>query len=177
MGPSETPSVPSRPRFYWDLRNVPWIDGKGNQEGYYDAVNAWRDCHNRLQDSNNNKIPSELQGIMLPAQLYGRAKNLCRTIDKSIIQSSSGVDEILKIIYKRDALAVVSDVYTDFMQLIMIKLGTNESFKNYESRFASQLAKFHSNSDTVALSDALSAFILLANANIENNQRLAIVAP
>ena len=56
-------------------------------------------------------------------------------IPSSAIQSDGGTDAIVKAIYKRDALSVVSDVYQLFLGLLKTKHGLIESFKNFESRF------------------------------------------
>ena len=72
--------LPKRPRFSWDIRSVPWTDGKGDQEEYVNAVRSWSSFHNKLPDSNSNKIPKSLRGIMLHSHLYGRAKDLCKEI-------------------------------------------------------------------------------------------------
>ena len=68
-----------RPRSSWDLRSVPWTDGKGNQEGYVNAVNCWESFHDKLPSTNSIKIPSDLRGIVLHSHLYKRAKDLCKT--------------------------------------------------------------------------------------------------
>ena len=112
MGPeSPLSALPSRPCFSWDIRNVPWTDGKGNQEEYSNAVDLWNSFHNRLPDSDSNKIPKELRGMMLKSHLYGRARGLCKSIADTQIQSATGANAIFKAIYKRDALSVVSEVY------------------------------------------------------------------
>ena len=77
---------PSRPRFSWDMKNAPWTDGKGNQERFYEAVQQWVNFHNLLPDSNSNKIPANLQGVILQSQLYGRARDLCLKISSTEIQ-------------------------------------------------------------------------------------------
>lgn len=64
MGPAQESSsgVPSRLKFSWDIKNVPWTDGKGCQEDYSKAVDLWSKFHDRLPDSNSNKISKELRG-------------------------------------------------------------------------------------------------------------------
>ena len=131
MGPEpSSASLPTRPRFSWDIRNVPWTDGKGNQEEYAKSVDLWDAFHNRLPDSNSHKITAELRGIMLQSQLYGRARDMCRSIPDSEIQSADGWKKIIQAIYKRDALSVVSEVYQSFTSLLSMNRGTNESFRN-----------------------------------------------
>lgn len=67
----------SRSQSSWDLKKIPWTDGKGLQEDYTKAVSRWIHFHDQLPDSNGNKIPDALRGIMLKSQYYGRARDLC----------------------------------------------------------------------------------------------------
>ena len=150
MGP-DTADLPSRPRFSWDARCVPWTDGKGNQEEYARAVKMWRTFHNKLPDGHAAKILPSLQGIMLQSQLFGRARDLCMKISSDIIESDDGPDAIVNEIHKRDALAVVSEVYNDFLELLNTKRGTSESFLNFERRFEAKTSKFNSNATTTKL--------------------------
>ena len=177
MSPSNaSSSLPSRPRFSWDLKSVPWTDGKGSQEEYASAVMLWSALHDKLPDSNSNKIPLELRGIMLQSQLYGRAKEICKKVSDSEIQSAGGARAILNAVYKRDALSTVSDVYQDFMNLLNLKRGTTESFRNFESRFEAQISKFNAHSDSSKLPASLTAFMLLANSNVDSSQRISVLA-
>ena len=81
-------NLPSRPRFSWDIRNVPWTDGQGNQEEYANSVKLWMKFHERLRNANPSKIPSDLQGIMLQAQLYGRARDIVKKISDCLLYTS-----------------------------------------------------------------------------------------
>lgn len=125
------PDLPSRPRFAWDSKTVPWTDGKGDQEEYADSVSLWRAFHEKLPDNHGSKIPTELQGIMLQSQLFGRARDIVKLIDEKVIQSEEGVDAIVNALHKRDPLAVVSEVYHDFNSLLNTRRGTTETFKNF----------------------------------------------
>lgn len=67
-----------------------------------------------MNEKNSNKIPKKLRGICLKSQLYGRALDLCKVISDDDIASEHGVQKIIDVINKRDALSVVSEVYRDF---------------------------------------------------------------
>ena len=168
--------LPLRPRFAWDIRSVPWTDGRGNQDQYASAVALWKAFHDKLPDANSNKIPKDLQGIMLQSQLYGRARDLCKSIPDETIQSEDGSEAIVNKIYQRDPLAVVSDVYQDFITLLNTKRGNNESFQNFGTRFKAQVSKFSSHCDAVKLPEALTAFMLLANSGVDSTQRISVLA-
>eukprot|EP00171_Calliarthron_tuberculosum_P022021 IDg22021t1 len=167
---------PSRPKFSWDIRNVPWTDGKGSQDEYARSVSLWRKVHDMLPDTNANKIPAKLQGIMLQSQLFGRARDLCKSIPEKLLQSEQGVDEIVNAIHKRDALAVVSEVYQDFIELLATRRGQSEKFGDFEFRFSAQVSKFNCHSDLTKLPEALTAFMLLSNSNVDANQRISVLA-
>lgn len=180
MGPapgSSSSDLPSRPRFSWDLKQAPWTDGKGDQSQYARSVKLWEAFHNELPANNSNKIAVNLRGIRLLSQLYGRAKSLCQNITNNVLKSDAGVKAIVDATYKRDAFAVVSEVYADFLDLLSTKRNSNESFRYFEQRFEAQVAKFncHSSKEPM-LPDSLIAFVLMANANIDGNQRVSIHA-
>ncbi len=129
-----------------------------------------------LPENNNSKIPTALQGIMLQSQLYGRARDLCRMIPTDVIQSPEGANAIVNAVFKRDPLAIVSEVYQDFFDLLNTKRGQTETFKNFESGFEAQCSKFNSHSDASKLPDALLAFMLMANANLDGSTRISVLA-
>ena len=170
------PDVPSRPKFSWDVGNVPWADGKGDQDQYKNSVLLWKAFHDRLPEANSNKIPGELQGIALQSQLYGRALDLSKKIPSTTIQSIEGASQIVKAVYKRDPLAVIRDVDQTFQQVMSTKRGLNESFKNFESRFEAQVSKYNSLSTESQLPNALVTFMLLSNANVDSSQRVSVLA-
>ena len=155
---------------------MPWTDGKGNQEDYKDSVKLWSAFHDKLPVANANKIPDELRGIMLQSQLYGRAKDLCKKLSDVKIQSKGGSDAIVNAVCKRDALSAVSDVYRDYMALLNLKRGSNEMFKNFESRFEAQVSKFNAHSTVTKIPEALTALLLLANSNVYDSQRISVLA-
>ena len=75
-------------------------------------------------------------------------------------------------IYKKDALTIVSNAYSDFQNLLSTKRGINESFRNFESRFAAAIAKMKSHSSE-ALTESLTAFMILSNSNVDANQQIS----
>ena len=135
MGPNAQSTSPQRPKFSWDISNVPWTDGRGNQEEYANAVKLWSNFHDLLPATNSDKIPSALQGIMLQSQLYGRTRDVVKKVDPADIKKEGGAQLIVNAIYKRDPLSVMSEVYTAFNEVLNTKRGTSESFQNFESRF------------------------------------------
>ena len=172
---ANTNDLPKRHRFSWDTRLVPWTDGKCNQEDYVNAVRSWSAFHDMLPDTNTNKIPKKLRGIMLHSHLYGLAKDFCQEIPFDQIATEDGCDKICKALHKRDALSVFSTVYGDFLNLLSMKRGPNEAFRSFESRFAAAISKFKSHSAST-MPESLTAFMLLANSAIESNQRISILA-
>ena len=113
---------------------------------------------------------------MLKSQLFLRAKDLVKKVPDSVIESDDGAVAIVKAVYKRDALSTVTDVYHDFMNLLNLKRGQNESFKNFESRFEATVSKFNSHSDSSKIPESLTALMLLANSNVDSGQRISVLA-
>lgn len=77
--------------------------------------------------------------------------------------------------YIRDVLTAVSNTNVDFQNLILTKLGSNENFQNYDSRFAVAIAKMMTHR-SMTLSESLEASILLKNINIESIKRISILS-
>lgn len=73
---SNASEILSRAFFSWNIRTVPWTDGKESQEPYNKSVRLWEEFHHKFPDAKSNKIPDDLRGIMLLSQIYGRAENL-----------------------------------------------------------------------------------------------------
>lgn len=119
--------LPTRPKFKRDMRSCPWTDWKGNQEQFVIQVRRWSKYHDALPDNNSNKIPAELRGLTLLAQLFDCAIDLCRAISDDVIGSAAGVDEIFKALHKRDELSVVSALLEDFGKLLQFKRTKHES--------------------------------------------------
>jgi len=176
MGPGENSLLPQRPKFSWDVRNAPWTDGIGNQEGYAESVKLWKTYHDSLVPTNSTKIPAALQGIVLQSQLFGRAKDTVRKLAASEIASETGATKIVNALHKRDALQVVSEVFQDFISLLNFKRKGAESFKEFEQQFEALSAKFNSHSDETKLPEALLAFMMMANANLDSNQKISVLA-
>ena len=177
MGPEpSSSSLLPRPRFSWDIKNVPWTYGKGNKEEYSNSVPLWNAFHDKLPDSNSNKIPNVLRGIMLQSKLFGRARHLCKSISAETIQSVNGSKAIVDAIHKRDALSVVSVIYENLIDLLSKKRGANESFRNFESRFNAQVSKMNAASSSARLPQALTALKLLENTGVEDGQRVSALA-
>lgn len=168
--------LPSRPKYSWDVRNVPWTDGRGDQAGYARSVKLWRKFHAHLPANKSNQIPAELEGIMLQSQLYGRAQDLVKAVTEEDIESEDGTDAIVKALNKRDLLAVSKEVYGGFLGLVNTRRGEKEGFANFESRFQAQVAKLNSHFEDTGFLKALTVFLLLGKANIDNSQRISILA-
>ena len=173
MGPD---NLPSRPRFHCDIRNTPWTDGKGPQDEYFAAVKLWKFFHDNLEISNSNKIPQKLQGIVLLSQIYGRATNLVKKVPQEDVESEDGAMHVARAIHKRDLLSVVTDTFHRYLELMRTKQGDNETFKNFETRFDSQVSRFNASCKGSELPPALFSFLLLANSRIDTSQRISIIS-
>ena len=139
------------------------------------AVRSWSSFHNKLPDSNNNKIPIGLRRIMLHSHLYRRVKDLCKDIPFIEIESNDAVNKICNALNKRDGLSVVSNAYTVFFQVLSTKRGNNETYRNFDSRFAASVANLNSQAANT-LPESLTAFILFVYRNLDSNQRTSILA-
>ena len=176
MGPSPHFNLPSRLKFFRDAKSPRWTDGKGDQQEYRDAVSLCQTFHNKMPDSNSNKIPTALQAVCLKSKLYGRDKDLCSGIADILLTTDAAVDLIVGKIYQKDALSVVSEAYRAFNQLWNTRRSSIDTMKNFESRFSDQVAKFNSISTTTKLPECITALMPLSNSAIDDSQRVSVMA-
>ena len=169
-------SLPSRGRFQWDLKSPPWTDGRGNQENYVKAVSLWVEFHNALPESNSNKVPQTLQGLMLKSQLFGRAADLASKVSNEELRSADGAMKIARAVHKVDALSQVTKMAEQFANLLTTQRQSNESLQSFEVRFDAQICKFNDAAGSAVLPKALLALLLMSNASIDNSQRVSLLA-
>lgn len=62
-------SLLSRPHLAWDMKSVPCIDGKEIQGEYASAFSPLTSLHDKLPDSNCNRISHILHSIIVQGQL------------------------------------------------------------------------------------------------------------
>lgn len=111
---------------------------------------------------------------MLLSQLYGRAKNHCKKLSASEVQSTAGLHAIVDSAYKRDTLSAVSDVYQYYIAVMHLKRGQNKAFRNFDSRFEAQVAKLNTYSSSFQIPGASSTLMLFANGNLNGSQRISV---
>lgn len=70
----------------------------------------------------------------------------------------------------------MSDVLTDVDALKDTCCSSNESLKNYYSRFAAQMAKFNSYGQPVQLPESIYALLLLCNAGVDDRRRVSVLS-
>lgn len=83
---------------------------------------------------------------------------------------------VVNTIYKRDSHSVVSMVYSELIRLMSTKRGSIETFRDFEMRFSAQLSRLNGIACHAAISDTMSALMLLANASAGAGQRVSILA-
>lgn len=100
---------------------------------------------------------------MFLSYLYGRARDICKSIGDDVINSKSGVDAIVGGFHKHDPLTVVFTVYGELMKLLSTKCNPEESFREFELRFNAQLSRFNWLASHAFLTYSISALMLLTN--------------
>lgn len=176
MSPAKESTSTSRPKVSWDIRSVSWTDERVYQSDYATSVRLWCDFHHMLPATNYNKINTELRGMCHKSQLFGRARDVFLGIPLDTIKSSDGFSGIIDAIHKSEALSVVSEVRRDLNELRSTHRGQTESFRNYESRFVAQVAKFNANGGSIKFPESLTELMLLANFDAENAQPISVLA-
>lgn len=123
-----------------------------------------KEFHDELLADTSNETAVNVRGIMLLLQLFGRTKIVCQNVPNHVIRSDRGFKAILNATHKYDAFAVISEVYSDYLELPTTRRNLNESFRNFEQRFEAQVVKVscHSAKDSMLL-EYLVAFRLMGN--------------
>lgn len=114
--------------------------------------------------------------MILRSQLYGRARNLAFSLSFNDLKEADGTDKIVSAVYTRDPMSVVSEVFPDFHSLLNTKRGQNESFKNFESRFAAQYSNLTAHGINAKLPEPISAMLSMSNSCIDDAQRVSMLA-
>lgn len=133
--------LPSRPKFYWDVKSPPRTDARGYQLEHKNQVTLWKHLNDSLSANNSNTIPGNLQAICLRSQFFGRAIDLCSGLSNTDLSTDKGLNLKVNAIYQRNGLSVVSEAYKVFNDLLDTKRGQNKSMKRCELRFAATVAK------------------------------------
>lgn len=100
------------------------------------------------------------------SQLYGRAIDLAKRLSSEEIESEEGARNVANAVHKKDVLSVETDNFHRFLDVLRTKLGENESYKNFETRFDAQVYRLNATCSGAELSPALASFLLLAISRI-----------
>lgn len=93
-----------------------------------------------------------------------------------MISSPEGVGVILAAVHSREPLSVTNTDFNDFNDELGITLKMNESYLNYEARFAAQVSKYQSHGTTLQLHQSILAMILFSGSNIDYTPRVPIIS-
>lgn len=95
-----------RPRFSWNAQNVPWTDGIGDQVGYAESLFDRLTIHNNLDDNTSNKISKTTRGIVLISNLYGRARDMIRSVRQEVLDDNESTNVVVDVFFKNGPLSV-----------------------------------------------------------------------
>lgn len=76
---------------------------------------------------------------------------------------------------QKDSLTIVKKVFEEFMALVSMRRGDNEGFETFEQRLQAQVSKLNSHFVETAFPEALLAFLLIGNSNVDHSQRMSIL--
>lgn len=138
-------------------------------------MSAWSVSYRLLLDTNLNELGKKRRGTILKSQCYGRENDLVKSVSQDDLRKDNGWLHIVKVTHKIDPLQFVSDVYLDFNSLISTCRGQNETKRNFETQFDAQISRFNS-PNAGKVPDALVPLMLLSISNIDDNQRVLILA-
>lgn len=132
--------------------------------------------HDNSPDKISNKIFPKSLGIILLANLYSCARDLCADSEDEIMSSDDATQLIVDHFYKKGPLSVVSVVFAQLQNLLATRCDERGSNLPFEGRFDALLSRLTCRGSSVASSDAMAALLLLPNSNVDGSQRIAILA-
>lgn len=132
--------------------------------------------HGSLRDTNCNNIQKNLRGICLHAQFYDRARDICKILSNEQPCRNDATALICSLLYMRDSTSAVLDVLDYRHALEDNPRSSSESFKNYELRFAAQMAKYNSHGQSVKLPESIHALLLVSNDGVDESQRVSVLS-
>lgn len=112
---------------------------------------------------------------MIRSQLYGRARDICRSISDAKNQPAIGWKKIVEAVYKHDTLSVSSKVYQSYLEVLTTKRRSNGTFRKVKSSIRAHISKFNSTTTSCKTSAPLMAFTLLFNSSVDNNHTISVL--
>lgn len=83
---------------------------------------------------------------------------------------------IWSILYSRDPISVVSELYNNPHYLINSRRNSNEWFISFEFKFSAQMLKYNAHRSTVHLPESVYALLLLSNTGVNYRQRVDVLS-
>lgn len=114
--------------------------------------------------------------LILPSQLYRRAKICGDAIDKAVVCSKDGFSSIVEAVHKIDHFSTGNASYSDYVRLFSIRRPLSETYANYEDTFSATLTKWNSNRESASVPQKFAAWSLTTNANIGPSHRLGVIS-
>lgn len=166
-----------RPKFTSGLKTAPWTDQYGNQEGSTKQGDMWVTFHDSLDDNNSNKIHKKQSGLILHSQLFGRPEDRAIHLSTDDLKEDDAVQKIIQCVYRRECLNCrVRCLLRDLHAILNMRWRQHESFENFEGKVLALLSKLNSHGPISKLSDSMAVMLLLENANVDNAQRVSVLA-
>lgn len=89
--------------------------------------------------------------------------------------SEEGVQHINNTIYKQNALSALNDVRSYFARLLSILPDTSESLRNYEAKFAAQIAQLIAHGEFIKMHESLRVMTFLSASKIGDTQSVPVL--
>ena len=168
MGPAQ--DYPSDMNNPIDPLAPPRFNGEGNPMLWARRVAKWVRAQEALCEASHKRgYPKSVQGYVLAQALYGTARRTVEsTLTDDVINSESGVSEIVHLLVKFNPTTHAHEIFTSFKNLMKIRRRNKESFKLYVNRFEAAASELRNLTpqDKHGEAEQLLAFQLLEGAQI-----------
>lgn len=102
-------------------------------------------------------------------------EDLVKSVPQEKLCLDDGWKHVINYILKINPRQFVSGDYLDFNSLIYTSRGFNQNMRNFETRFEAQASRFNAH-NAGSILDSLVALMILANWNVDDIQRVSILA-
>lgn len=107
---------------------------KESSTEYYKSDKRWCSFQDNIAESNSEKVDKKNVESFFNRSCMAEPRIYARELNLSKLRLKRGVEFILRAMYKRDPLSVVSLVFQELQALLMVRRENHEQFDDLEMR-------------------------------------------
>lgn len=129
-----------------------------------------------MHDTNPNNISKRPLRPQPEYQRFDRAANRIKDVPGAVLKSHGGVAAVVAALYNQSPLSVFTNYLVDFVTLVSNHGEKSVVKRSFEVRFLAMKFRYSDHRFSILLSEAISAFLLLASSSDWKAQRLPMLS-